>query len=155
VIGGRNLGAATDRPYAFALDIDGRILDTWDVAPNPGFFLREIALPAGALTGAGDFGTLTVHAQLPDGRTQIVAPASVEQFDLQPVGNVMYGYDTGWHEGEARPPHRADVALGERMPRRCASGMADATCTCASTPSRRSDILRPHPQLWCAWVPQT
>jgi len=55
-----------------------------------------------------------VHAQLPDGRTQIVAPASVEQFDLQPVGNVMYGYEHGLARRRARPPHRADVALGER-----------------------------------------
>jgi hypothetical protein len=103
VIGGRNLGAATDPRVRFALDIDGRILDTWDVAPNPGFFLREIALPPGTLTGAGDFGTLTVHAQRADGRAPTVTSASVEQFDLQPVGDVMFGYDTGWHEGEHDP----------------------------------------------------
>src|SRR5262249_39616161 len=49
VIGGRNLGAEHD-PYArFSLDIDGRVLDTWDIAPRPGFFLRQILLPAGTL----------------------------------------------------------------------------------------------------------
>jgi hypothetical protein len=103
VIGGRNLGAATEPPVRFALDLDGRTLDTWDVAPNPGFFLRAIALPAGALTGAGEFGTLTVHARRADGATPDTTFASIEQFDLQPAGDVLFGYDTGWHESEHDP----------------------------------------------------
>jgi hypothetical protein len=105
VIGGRNLGAPGDPNVRFSLDVDGRVLDTWDIAPSPGFFLRQILLPAGALDGAGTLGTLTVHAQragAPAG-APAGAAASVEQFDLQSMSAVMAGYDTGWHEGEFNP----------------------------------------------------
>jgi hypothetical protein len=106
VIGGRNLGAAGDPNVRFALDLDGRILDTWDIAPNPGFFLRQIQLPAGALNGAGDFGALTVRASRV-GQGGATTPAdqfaAIEQFDLQGADAVMWGYDTGWLEGEFDP----------------------------------------------------
>lgn len=101
VIGGRNLGAPGDPNVRFSLDVDGRVLDTWDIAPSPGFFLRQILLPPGALDGAGPLGTLTVHAQR-NGAPAGTA-ASVEQFDLQSMTAVMAGYDTGWHEGEFNP----------------------------------------------------
>jgi hypothetical protein len=100
VIGGRNLGAAGGPNVRFALDLDGRTLDTWDVLPNPGFFLRQIPLPAGAFSGAGTLGTLTVHAQLATTGAPAGEAAAVEQFDLQSANAVMFGYDTGWHEGE-------------------------------------------------------
>jgi len=102
VIGGRNLGAATDPMVRFALAVDGRVLDTWDVAPNPGFFLRQMLLPAGALNGEGEFGELTVRATRADGHPE-VAPAAIEQFDLQSTDDVMFGYDAGWHESEFDP----------------------------------------------------
>jgi hypothetical protein len=102
VIGGRNLGAATDPMVRFSLDVDGRVLDTWDVAPHPGFFLRQMFLPPGALDGEGDFGTLTVRAKRADG-SDVGAAADIEQFDVQPVGEVMFGFDSGWHEGEFDP----------------------------------------------------
>jgi hypothetical protein len=108
VIGGRNLGAAGDPNVRFVLDLDGRILDTWDIAPNPGFFLRQVLLPAGALSGgagaaASDFGTLTVRAQRVTDGAPAAAAAAIEQFDLQGVDGVMFGYDTGWLEGEFDP----------------------------------------------------
>ena len=100
VIGGRNLGAAGGPNVRFALDLDGRVLDTWDVTPNPGFFLRQIPLPAGALSGTNALGTLTVHATLATTGAPAGGAAAIEQFDLQPADAVMFGYDTGWHEGE-------------------------------------------------------
>jgi hypothetical protein len=112
VIGGRNLGASEGAPTVrFALDLDGRILDTWDVLPNPGFFLRQIELPAGTLSapaGAGPapLGTLRVRATRANG-PMAHAPAgkaaAIEQFDLQPADAVIFGYDGGWLEGEYNP----------------------------------------------------
>jgi hypothetical protein len=58
VLGGRNLGAPGDPPAAFTLAIDERPHESWEVPP--GFFLRTIDLPAGALEGDGAFATLTV-----------------------------------------------------------------------------------------------
>ncbi len=102
MIGGRNLGAATDPMVRFSLDVDGHVLDTWDVAPNPGFFLKQLPLPAGALNGEGEFAQLTVRATRADGHTG-VASAAIEQFDAQPTDAVMVGYDNGWHEREFDP----------------------------------------------------
>ena len=53
VVGGRNLGGATDAAARFTLTLAGRAVDTWDVAPNPGFFLRSLVLPASPRALAG------------------------------------------------------------------------------------------------------
>ena len=60
VIGGRNLGAAGDPAVRFTLALDGRDVESWEVAPDPGFFVQRIALPAGALAGDGAWATLSV-----------------------------------------------------------------------------------------------
>jgi len=100
MIGGRNLGAAGDPVVRFDVFIDQRSIATWDVTPAPGFFLREILLPEGALAGADAFARLTVRAASGDGRP---IRASVEQFNLRPLSQLMFGFDTGWHEAEYNP----------------------------------------------------
>lgn len=107
VIGGRNLGAAGDPAVRFDLMLDGRAIATWDVRAAPRFFLREIDLPAGSLapdssSGDGPFAEIRVTAVAAGGSGRRVA-ASVEQFDLQPAGAVMFAYDVGWHEDEFNP----------------------------------------------------
>jgi hypothetical protein len=130
VIGGRNLGDAADPVVRFTLALDGRVLDTWEVKPAPGFFLRNLKLPVGALearvsaaapqimaaahrsNGSGfsprsRWAEMTVRAEAVtsnahDGSRQPV-DAAVEQFDLQPLDGAMMAYDAGWHEAEFDP----------------------------------------------------
>ncbi len=98
LIGGRNLGAAGDPAVTFTLAIDGRDLERWDVAPDPGFFVHRVALPAGALTGDGRWAELTLRSTAVSGQ-QPVATA-VEQFDVQSPGTLMWAFGTGFHEPE-------------------------------------------------------
>ena len=106
LLGGRNLGAAGDVPVRFTAALDGRPLETWDVAPAPGFFLRVFDLPPGALAaGAADadeFAELQITAAAADSSGKPVR-ASIEQFDAQAPDVVMFGYDEGWHEDEYNP----------------------------------------------------
>ncbi len=98
VLGGRNLGAAGDSPVTFTLALDGRDLDHWDVAPDPGFFVHRVALPAGRLAGEGRWAEVTVRSASAPG-TPPVATA-VEQFDVQSAGTLMWAYGAGFHESE-------------------------------------------------------
>ena len=98
VVGGRHLGAAGDAPVTFTLALNGRDLDHWDVVPDPGFFVRRIALPAGRLAGEGRWAEVTVRSA-PTAGTQPLATA-VEQFDVQSAGTLMWVYGAGFHEPE-------------------------------------------------------
>ena len=42
MIGGRNLGKPSDPVVRFIVALDGRTLETFEVAPSPGFFLRSL-----------------------------------------------------------------------------------------------------------------
>jgi hypothetical protein len=103
LIGGRNLAAPSDPAVRFTMGLDGREVAAWDVAP--GFFLRTVDVPAGALSGEGRYATLTLHST-PVGGTAVV-PAAVEQFDLQPPDTLMWGFDQGWNEAEYNPSRGA------------------------------------------------
>lgn len=98
VVGGRNLGAAGDPAVRFTLAVDGRDVESWEVAPDPGFFLRRFALPAGVLAGEGPWATLSLRAAPVSGGAAV--PASIEQFDLQSAGVLMWAYGAGFHEPE-------------------------------------------------------
>jgi len=69
--------------------IDGRAIDEPVVAP--GFFLRMLLLPPGALDGAGDYATISIAAD---------AHVAVEQFDAQSSDRVVFGLGEGWNEAE-------------------------------------------------------
>jgi hypothetical protein len=88
MIGGRNLAPAGVLAHV-TVAIDGRAIAEPVVAS--GFFLRMIALPPGALDGAGDFATVSVAAN---------ARVAVEQFDAQSSDRVVFGFGEGWHEAE-------------------------------------------------------
>lgn len=98
VIGGRNLGAAGDPAVRFTLALDGRDVRSWDVAPDPGFFVQRIALPAGALVGDGAWATLSVRSTPVSG--SVAVATSLEQFDLQSPGVLMWAYGDGFFEPE-------------------------------------------------------
>jgi len=99
LVGGRNLAGPGDPRARFTLAVDGRTIDEWDVAP--GFFLRTVDLPAGTLAGEGPFAALTLGSTAASGAA--IVPTAVEQFDLQPLGTLMWGFDEGWHEAEYTP----------------------------------------------------
>jgi hypothetical protein len=91
MIGGRHLGTAGEARLTVA--IDGRTIDASTV--QPGFFLRMLTIAADGLSGEGDYATITATADTGD--------IAIEQFDAQPVGRVVFGYDTGWNELEYNP----------------------------------------------------
>jgi len=96
LIGGRNLAGPNDSAARFTLAIDGVPLEQWDAAP--GFFLKVFDIPAGRLTGAGGFATLTVQSAAVSGAAPV--QTAIEQFDLQDATATMWGYDEGWQEAE-------------------------------------------------------
>ena len=98
VIGGRNLGAAGDPAVRFTLALDGRDVESWEVAPDPGFFVQRIALPAGALAGDGAWATLSVRSAPLSGSAAVAT--SIEQFDVQSPGVLMWAYGDGFFEPE-------------------------------------------------------
>ena len=86
VLGGRHLGAGT---APVTVKLGTAAIDTF-TAP-PGFFLRQLTLPAGALESGSPYVPLEVTS---------VGHVSLEQFDAQPPGVPMVGFDTGWQEPE-------------------------------------------------------
>jgi len=99
VIGGRNLGAGGEPAARMTLAGQAGTIDSWE-AP-PGFFLRRIALPAGVLAGSG-YQPLRLSAVAADDSGRPVG-VSLEQFDLQSDGHVMFGFADGWQEPEYNP----------------------------------------------------
>lgn len=95
LVGGRHLGAEGDPPVSVTVVVDGRSLDSW--TQPPGFFVRSLAVPAGALDGAGAFADLTV-ASTATGAAPV--PTAIEQFDLQSPGVTMWAFGGGFHEPE-------------------------------------------------------
>lgn len=102
LLGGRNLGRRGDPDIRVDVTFDGRSIETLTAAPDPGFFLHLLTLPAGALSGTGRYGTLRVTASRADGTAGPVV-AAVEQFDVQPDSSIVVAFDTGWHEPEYNP----------------------------------------------------
>ncbi len=113
VIGGRNLGGPGGPAARFTLRLGDRVLDTWDVAATPGFFVRSVPVAGstvaepGAPSSAGSPVTaplepFLVTAAAADGSTRIV-PTAIEQFGLQPLDVVQFAFAEGWHEDELQP----------------------------------------------------
>ena len=105
MIGGRNLGQAGEPDVRFEIALDGKPIGSWTVAPQPGFFLETVELPAGALAGKGRYAALTIFARPSDGVIRQVN-AAVEQFDVQSITRPVYGFDTGWYQLEFDPEAR-------------------------------------------------
>jgi hypothetical protein len=92
MFGGRNL-ARDGSSARVTVAIDDRSIDERVV--SPGFFLRMVLLPRGALDGAGDYSRLSVSADRPG--------VAIEQFDAQSGPRVVFGFGEGWHEREYNP----------------------------------------------------
>lgn len=89
VVGGRHIGAGT---ATVNIRLNGSPLESFAV-PS-GFFMRVLSLPPGAVDLAAPYQPLEVSS---------VGAVSLEQFDAQPPGVPMFGYDKGWHEPEYNP----------------------------------------------------
>lgn len=120
VIGGRHL-ESSGTPARFELSVDGRVIETWDVQPAPGSFLRIVPLRSGLLRGmfpdspsqlnddAAPMGAdappnrhyalVQVRSVAADGSGAPVR-TSIEQFDVQSTDRVMFGLADGWFEQE-------------------------------------------------------
>ena len=94
MIGGRNLGAGAVQAGVQVTIDDTRIEQ---LLVPPGFFLRFIQIPEGALTGRGRYARLGVTASSIDGGQPRVV---VEQFNAQAATGVVFGFGDGWHEME-------------------------------------------------------
>jgi len=91
MIGGRKLAGVQPTPVTVA--IDGRTV--WSATVSPGFFLQFVSLDAGALAGEGAYATLTVRSETDE--------VAIEQFDVQAVEQIVYGFGDGWQEAEYNP----------------------------------------------------
>lgn len=99
VIGGRHLGSADAAPVTLIAELDGVEVDRWTTTAAVRSFQQWIDLPAGVPVGAGPYATLTVRA---DGERR-GAPVGLEFFDAATAADVLWTYDTGWHEPEQDP----------------------------------------------------
>lgn len=101
LVGGRNLNPTPGVRATITVSIDGHMTATLIAPSDPGFFVRILDLPAGTLSGPGYYARLDVTAASLGG----VGPPNVgiEQFNLQPIESVAWGFDTGWHEQEFNP----------------------------------------------------
>jgi Protein of unknown function (DUF2723) len=97
MIGGRHLGGGA--PVRVVVGLDDKPVTTMEV--KPGFFLDFVRLPAGALAGDGPYAKLVVIAQSVVGGP--IAPVGIEQFNLQDLDRVQFGFDQGWFEPEYNP----------------------------------------------------
>jgi hypothetical protein len=89
MVGGRNLGLS-GQAARVRIAVDGNAVDELTVAP--GFFLRMLTVRAASADG---YASVTVEADNKD--------LAVEQFDAQPPGRVVFGFDQGWYEPEYNP----------------------------------------------------
>lgn len=103
IVGGRNLGGRDAPAVRFSLTVGGQPVDTWEVAPNPGFFVRSLTLPPSAARAPpGGLDEIRITSEAADGSTRTV-PTAIEQFGLQPLDRVQFAYGEGWHEDEYQP----------------------------------------------------
>jgi hypothetical protein len=100
IVGGRHLGAAGDPAAEITVAIDDRILAQWSV--EPGFFVRRIEVPAGALARPDRYVRMRVTSRVVENRGGD-ARVALEQFDLQGAGVPMFAMEEGWHEPEYNP----------------------------------------------------
>jgi hypothetical protein len=96
MIGGRHLGTPGEPSVRLTLTADSGPIGEWEA--RPGYFLWQLPLPAGTLLGSG-YVPLRVSAAAADGSGRQVR-VSLEQFDLQSDGVVMFGFGDGWYEPE-------------------------------------------------------
>ena len=94
MIGGRNLDGSA--PAQITLGRGDSAIDGWEV--RPGFFFRLIPIPAASLAGEG---YVPIGVRASSARNDV--RVSLEQFDLQPDGVPMVGFQEGWQEPEYNP----------------------------------------------------
>jgi hypothetical protein len=100
LVAGRHLGPPANPASAFAVSLDDAVVRTWrlDPARDGAAFFQLFELPA-IPAGAGDYAKLTIAARA---EQPGVSPpeVAVEQFDVQPLDTVMFGFGDGWYEAE-------------------------------------------------------
>lgn len=124
MVGGRHLDPGGESAR-FDLSIDGHQVDSWVVNPTPGFFLRMVPLPKGALQAGvrlspeaanspdgggrqasdstkGRYARLQIRSVAVDG-THARVPTAIDQFNVQSADRVVFGFGDGWYEQEYDP----------------------------------------------------
>jgi hypothetical protein len=91
MLGGRNLAPS---PRAVKVILNGSSLP--DVTVPPGFFFTGLTIPAGTLAAGAAYQPFEVTTSGSD-------PLLLEQFDAQPDGVPMLGFESGWQEPEFSP----------------------------------------------------
>jgi len=99
VIGGRHLGAEGTAPITLVAELDGVEVDRWTTSSSSRSFQQWIDLPAGVPAGEGPYATLVVRGDS-DRRSP---PVGLEFFDAATSADVLWTFETGWHEPEQEP----------------------------------------------------
>lgn len=101
IIAGRDLGPASDPPSILEVMLDGKPVESWRIDPAKDgiHFFHVLQLPGGIPAGPGNYAMLTLSARAE--QAGVATPqVAVEQFDIQPLQTVMFGYGDGWQESE-------------------------------------------------------
>jgi hypothetical protein len=118
LVGGRNLGPAGQSPSLVNVAVDGKAVE--QIVAPPGFFLRLATLPG--VTPNSEHRHARIEIAATPGSPGAVPNIAVEQFNLQPVDEIVWGFDTGWQEAEFNPAtglrwrwtsDRADIVVHE------------------------------------------
>jgi hypothetical protein len=142
LVGGRNLGPAGGAAARFRMAIDNQRVAEW--TSEPGFFVQQIDVPAGALSGRGPLAELTIESQ-PVG--QGPAETAIEQFDAQSPAAMMWAYDEGWHEAEYNPLLGVWRWTSERATLRIVGATTDIAITLRVERPRRYFADDPHVRM--------
>ena len=98
LIGGRNLLPDGGNNARVRVTVDGREVKRLEVPA--GFFLALFRLPPVPDETPDGYAALEIAASA-DGAGP--AGVAIEQFDVRPAGEVVWGFDRGWHEAEFDP----------------------------------------------------
>ena len=103
MVGGRHLGRPGDPAVEFTLTIDGQARDRWTVTAGERSFLRFLDVPDDIARGEASYARLSITSKAMGSDPRQI-PVAVEQFDIQPAEQLVYGYGEGWHEDEFDRP---------------------------------------------------
>jgi hypothetical protein len=98
---GGYLSESSHRNAHLEMAVDDVVIDRWVVTTNSRRFLRFVDLPGGALTGPGNYATLSIRAST--GVRDDPPVVLVRQFDIQSTSQLIYAFAEGWHSQELDP----------------------------------------------------
>ena len=100
-VAGRHVGGPDDPPVRIAIQVDGRAVSHVFANARERHYRALVHLRPDQLKGAGPYATVTIRSTPAVPRAGVI-PVTVEHFDYQPEGGVLFTFGGGWQEPELR-----------------------------------------------------